>query len=63
MRRSFGSRTISGARIAVRSRISTSASMSASRAASASVSWTWSFQIVTSCPASFAKQGSVRTVS
>ena len=31
--------------------------------ASASTSCTWSFQIVTSCPASLAKQGSVRRVS
>ena len=52
-----------GARICVRSRISTSASVSRSRPASASTSWTWSFQIVTSCPASLAKQSRVRTVS
>jgi hypothetical protein len=63
MRRSFGSRSMSGARICVRSRISTSASVSARRAASSSVSCRWSFHTVTSCPASLAKHASVRTVS
>jgi len=60
---SFGSRSSSGVRIFVRSRISTSASVSFSRSASASVSCRWSFHTVTSWPASFWKLGSVRTVS
>ena len=60
---SFSSRSISDARICVRSRISTSASVSFSRSASVPTSCTWSFQIVTLWPASFAKHGSVRIVS
>jgi hypothetical protein len=61
--RNAGSRSSSGARISVRSRISTSASQSRSRSASGSSSCTWSLWTVTSCAASLAKHGSVRSVS
>jgi hypothetical protein len=60
---SLGSRSSRGARIFVRSRISTRASVSLSRSASTSTSCTWSFQIVTLWPASLAKLGRVRRVS
>ena len=56
-------RSSSGARIGVRSRISASTSVSLSRPASVSTSLVWSFQIVTSWPATFLKQSSVRMVS
>ena len=56
-------RSSSGARIGVRSRMHTSTSVSASRLASVSTSLVWSFQIVTSCFATFLKQSSVRMVS
>src|SRR5215470_3897097 len=47
----------------VRSRIRQSASVSLSRAVSVSTSLVWSFQIVTSWPATLLKHFSVRTVS
>ena len=62
MMRSRSSRSSSGARIGVRSRIRHSASVSARRLARTSTSLVWSFQIFTWWPTTFAKAGNVRTV-
>src|SRR2546423_5968877 len=58
----LSSRSMSGARIGVRSRRSVTASASFKRFASSSTSLVWSFHTVTSCPRILAKHGKVRIV-